>query len=350
MNPALVVKLRPTGPWRIGPDSGARNRVDVDLPQRFALFRGHRGHGAAGHAGRMAGRDRAQRRGARRVLQLLLSVSGRHRLRGSAAHHLAARPRRAAAPRVRWKSARFVPLGVVAALLGRAGAGRRPLVRGRRERMPAARGTPRPVPHRRALERRGRPPERRHASATPPPASNSAPARASGPWSPSRMRSRSRALVRPRARRFPPAGRFRFRRRTVARLGPLRSPGVCGRRAARDDSAGRHGDAGTRRRGDRRACSAPHRGRGSARGRRRPWPPAPGPRPPAASRHWLLSLFTPAPADAVDWQRGNYTVAGARRPHRESRPLGRTQEAVAHGVRKAPCWWPAKRCAAARRT
>jgi CRISPR type III-A-associated RAMP protein Csm4 len=28
MNPGLAVKLRPTGPWRIGPDSGARNRVD----------------------------------------------------------------------------------------------------------------------------------------------------------------------------------------------------------------------------------------------------------------------------------------------------------------------------------
>jgi CRISPR type III-A-associated RAMP protein Csm4 len=29
MNPGLVVKLRPAGPWRIGTDSGARNRVDV---------------------------------------------------------------------------------------------------------------------------------------------------------------------------------------------------------------------------------------------------------------------------------------------------------------------------------
>jgi CRISPR type III-A-associated RAMP protein Csm4 len=29
MNPGLVVKLRPAGPWRIGPDSGARNRTDV---------------------------------------------------------------------------------------------------------------------------------------------------------------------------------------------------------------------------------------------------------------------------------------------------------------------------------
>jgi hypothetical protein len=29
MNPGLVVKLRPAGPWRIGPDSGARNKVDA---------------------------------------------------------------------------------------------------------------------------------------------------------------------------------------------------------------------------------------------------------------------------------------------------------------------------------
>jgi CRISPR type III-A-associated RAMP protein Csm4 len=29
MKPALTVKLRPTGPWRIGPDTGARNRVDA---------------------------------------------------------------------------------------------------------------------------------------------------------------------------------------------------------------------------------------------------------------------------------------------------------------------------------
>src|SRR5215475_8783125 len=29
MNPGLVVKLRPTGPWRIGPDSAARSRVEL---------------------------------------------------------------------------------------------------------------------------------------------------------------------------------------------------------------------------------------------------------------------------------------------------------------------------------
>ncbi|MFN7993432.1 MAG: hypothetical protein U0Q18_07520 [Bryobacteraceae bacterium] len=39
--------------------------------------------------------------------------------------------------------------------------------------------------------------------------------------------------------------------------------------------------------------------------------PAPEPQPspaPAVSSHWLLSLFTPAPEDGVDWKRGNYTV------------------------------------------
>jgi hypothetical protein len=34
-----------------------------------------------------------------------------------------------------------------------------------------------------------------------------------------------------------------------------------------------------------------------------------GPRPPAAGQgHWLLSLFTPAADDTVDWTRGNYTL------------------------------------------
>ena len=29
MNPGCIVKFRPLGPWRIGPDSGARDRVDT---------------------------------------------------------------------------------------------------------------------------------------------------------------------------------------------------------------------------------------------------------------------------------------------------------------------------------
>jgi hypothetical protein len=36
--------------------------------------------------------------------------------------------------------------------------------------------------------------------------------------------------------------------------------------------------------------------------------PEPPPPPPNATSHWLLSLFTPGATDAVDWKRGNYTV------------------------------------------
>jgi len=31
MNPALLIRLRPIGPWRFGPSSGARDRVDLLL-------------------------------------------------------------------------------------------------------------------------------------------------------------------------------------------------------------------------------------------------------------------------------------------------------------------------------
>jgi CRISPR type III-A-associated RAMP protein Csm4 len=42
-----------------------------------------------------------------------------------------------------------------------------------------------------------------------------------------------------------------------------------------------------------------------------PFPPAPEPlpaRPATGSAHWLLSLFTPAEADTIDWSRGSYTL------------------------------------------
>ena len=85
------------------------------------------------------------------------------------------------------------------------------------------------------------------------------------------MTPRSEPLGRPRARRLPPAGRFRFRRRTFPRLGPLRAARVRRRRVAGHDSAGRRGA----RRARRRAPRARKRPRHEAPG---PWPPAPGPR------------------------------------------------------------------------
>src|SRR5437870_10249613 len=111
--PGLVVKLRPTGPWRIGPDSGARDGVDL-IYHSDSLYS---------------------------------AVTGAMRLLGSLDEWLEATARNAAAPavrfsslypfhneigfvvpprsvwpppassKVRWKGARFIPLGLVAPLL-----------------------------------------------------------------------------------------------------------------------------------------------------------------------------------------------------------------------------------------
>jgi CRISPR type III-A-associated RAMP protein Csm4 len=53
--------------------------------------------------------------------------------------------------------------------------------------------------------------------------------------------------------------------------------------------------------------------------------PAPLPPQPSVSSHWLLSLFTPDAADAVDWTRGNYTLVAR---------VGRIDSSAAFGERK----------------
>jgi len=116
MRPGLVVKLRPNGPWRIGPDSGARNRVDV-------IYHSDSLYAAVTSAmGRMG-----------RLDEWLAATAGEpapavcfsscfpflHEIR------LVVPPRTLWPPkttsltsgRVRWKSARFVPLDVVRAIL-----------------------------------------------------------------------------------------------------------------------------------------------------------------------------------------------------------------------------------------
>jgi len=120
MNPGLVVKLRPSGPWRIGPDSGARNRVD-------AIYHSDSLYSAVTAAMARLG-----------WLEEWLDATARN---GSSAVSFSScfpfldeisfvvPPRTvwppvspsARAARVRWKSARFVPLTVVQSIL----AGRR---------------------------------------------------------------------------------------------------------------------------------------------------------------------------------------------------------------------------------
>jgi CRISPR type III-A-associated RAMP protein Csm4 len=116
MNPALVIKLRPTGPWRIGPDSGARNQVD-------AIYHSDSLYAAVTSAMVRLG-----------LLDDWLSATAAN---GTAAVSFSScfpfvdeigfvvPPRTVWPPsstallaaHVRWKSARFVPLGIIPGLL-----------------------------------------------------------------------------------------------------------------------------------------------------------------------------------------------------------------------------------------
>lgn len=118
MNPGLVVKLRPTGPWRSGPDSGARNHVDP-VYHSDALY------SAVTCAMASLG-----------SLEPWLEATARNP-RGAAVRFSSCFPfvedlgfivppktiwpptsgAALTSAKVRWKSARFIPLGLVQALL-----------------------------------------------------------------------------------------------------------------------------------------------------------------------------------------------------------------------------------------
>ncbi|HLK47067.1 MAG TPA: hypothetical protein VKT49_02970 [Bryobacteraceae bacterium] len=116
MNPGLVVKLRPTGPWRIGPDSGARNQVDF-IYHSDSLYSAVTA--ALGRLGSIEEwLDATARNGAPAVCfsscfpfveEIGFVVPPRTLWPPAAPALLAAR--------VRWKSARFVPLGIMPLLL-----------------------------------------------------------------------------------------------------------------------------------------------------------------------------------------------------------------------------------------
>ena len=120
MNPGLIVKLRPTGPWRIGPDSGARNRVD-------AIYHSDSLYSAVAHAMSRLGALEEWLDATARAAAPVVCFSSCFPLVGKT---LFVTPPRTVWPpgaaslttgRVRWKSARFVPLSIVHDILsGRA--------------------------------------------------------------------------------------------------------------------------------------------------------------------------------------------------------------------------------------
>ena len=116
MNPGLVVKLRPAGPWRIGTDSGARNRVDT-IYHSDSLY-----SAVASAMARLGSLDEwleaTARSGAPAVAfsscfpfldEIGFVIPPRTIWPPTSPALMSAR--------VRWKSARFVPLSVVQAML-----------------------------------------------------------------------------------------------------------------------------------------------------------------------------------------------------------------------------------------
>jgi CRISPR type III-A-associated RAMP protein Csm4 len=112
--PGLVFKLRPTGPWRVGPDSGARDGIDP-------IYHSDSLYSAVTGAMRLLG-----------SLDAWLDATARHAagpaVRFSSLYPFQNEigfviPPRSVWPppqsaKVRWKGARFIPLGLVAPLLG----------------------------------------------------------------------------------------------------------------------------------------------------------------------------------------------------------------------------------------
>ena len=119
MNPGLVVKLRPSGPWRIGPDSGARNRVDF-IYHSDSLY-----SAVASAMARLGSLDAWLDATARKTQGSAPEVcfSSCFPFLDEIGFIVPPRtvwppvPRALVSARVRWKSARFVPLGVVQAVL-----------------------------------------------------------------------------------------------------------------------------------------------------------------------------------------------------------------------------------------
>src|SRR5437764_5926394 len=116
MNPGLVIKLRPAGPWRIGPDSGARNRVDV-------IYHSDSLYSAVTSAMARMGSLAEWLDATARTAAPAVCFSSCFPFLGDVVFVVPPRtiwpPTSPAlmSARVRWKSARFVPLSVVQSLL-----------------------------------------------------------------------------------------------------------------------------------------------------------------------------------------------------------------------------------------
>jgi CRISPR type III-A-associated RAMP protein Csm4 len=308
MNPGLIVKLRPSGPWRSGPDSGVRNRVDP-IYHSDSLYAAVTSAMAA-----LDMRDEWLDVTARNADGPAVRFSSCFPFAGETAFIVPPRsiwPGNPASQRIRAKSARFIPLSLVPALLdGEVLREEQWTVDGASEcLLPAGHVGPFRIQQRSsaAVDRMTGTVER-HSTACIQFRPNA------GFWaivsfSDDASQTRWSGLVR----------------------GALRWLADSGFGVERSRGWGR--------------CDEPEFVEGSLpemilpgkpvrRPSDTPMPPSDEPAPeaqpaeppaPASTGHWLLSLFTPAAQDTVDWQRGNYTVMARG---------GRIQSPAGFGERK----------------
>ena len=288
-NPGLIVKLRPAGPWRSGPDSGARHRVDP-------IYHSDSLYAAVTAAMATLGmRDEWLDATARHPESPAVRFSSCFPFAGENAFIVPPRsiwPPAAAivsAGQVRWRSARFIPLTMVSAILGG-----QPL-QDDRWTVDAASECLMPVGQAGPFRIQVR--------------SNGAVDRLTGS-----VERHATACIQFR----PDAGLWAIVSFTDEAAHTQWSAPVRGVLRLLADS----GFGGERSRGWGR-CSEPEFVEGmlpemilahQTDSPPRPLAPSPAQEEPEAqlaplpTEHWLLSLFTPGPQDAVDWQRGNYTA------------------------------------------
>ncbi len=306
MNPGLVIKLRPTGPWRIGPDSGARNQVDA-IYHSDSLF--------------SAVASAMLRLGLLEDWLAATAANGAPAVSFSSCFPFldeigfVVPPRTVWPPsspallsaRVRWKSARFVPLGIVQGLIsGQVLEEKQWAVDGSSACLVPA-GKPGPfrsgLRFNTAVDRLTGAAERHSVAAV-----EFRPG--AGLWT-----IASFADEAARDRWLDPL-KTAFRLLADSGFGGERSRGW-GRAESPEFTEGvlpdmiletpnqglGTGDQGLENQSE--TASEPNDPSSQ--------PPVPNPQPPAPSPqsptpHWLLSLFIPAGTDSVDWERGNYTL------------------------------------------
>jgi CRISPR type III-A-associated RAMP protein Csm4 len=305
MNPGLVVKLRPAGPWRSGPDSGARNRVDP-IYHSDSLYAA-----ATAAMGTLGLRDEWLEATARNPQGPAARFSSCFPFLGEL--RFAVPPRSlwppasgalVSAAKVRWRSARFIPLSLVADLLaGQALNEEQWTVDGVSEcLLPAGRPGPfRTAVRWSAVVDRLTGAAERHATAC------LEFRRDAGLWA-----AVSFADEEARERWSAPV-RGAFRLLADSGFGGERSRGW-GRCAEPEFIEGALPELIM----PERPVEAPPEGEAGAP----ETPPAPEP---GVTSHWLLSLFTPGPGDAIDWKRGHYTVVARG---------GRVDSPAGYGERK----------------